>query len=267
MRCLYTSLLTLCILASAHAQDYLPTTKEGHHASADHEHFKAVVQRNGTLAIHLKHQGKRIPGLQPILVKPECHAFGETGRFRRKPTSLTAKQEPTEEANKISFEAETKEGVTFAQHYVIEKDRIQAWGACKDPKKLTPPTDYRIRVHFVRTHLLEDDAPDDVVTARVEGSKWRAKTSKGEITLPFDERHSLTKTSGLRAVGMLEVVSSDWHGLGVEVNAPRSKHGSLQVWNYQEQPLHEGFSASFHKADSSDSSKSSAVTIRIQPAR
>lgn len=267
MRPLYHIFLALCLIGSTQAQEHLSTTKDGHHANADHEHFTAIVQRNGTLAIHLKHNGKRIPGLQPILVRPECHALGQTGRFRRQPTSLTAKQEPTNKATKVSFEAETKRGVTFTQHYIIEKDRIQAWGACKDPKKLTPPTDYGVRVQFVRTHLLKDDAPDDIVTARVEGSKWMAKTSKGEITLPFDERQSLTKMSGMRAVGVLKVASSDWHGLGVEVNAPRAKYGSLQVWNYQEQALYQGFSASFHKEDSSDNAKSSAVTIRIQPTR
>ncbi|NCF89939.1 MAG: hypothetical protein GWQ05_03120 [Verrucomicrobiaceae bacterium] len=267
MRRAYPIFLSLCLLASNHAQEHLPTTKEGHHASAHHDHFAAIVQRNGTLAIHLKHEGKRIPGPQPILVKPECHAFGQTGRCRRQPARLTTEQEPTNKAVKVSFEAETKEGVTVTQHYFIGKDRIQSWGACKDPEKLTPPTDYRIRVRFVRTHLLEDHAPKDVVTARVEGSTWMAKTSKGEITFPFDEPQSLTKIPGLRAVGVLDVVSSDWQGLGVEVNAPRSRHGSLQVWNYQEQPLYQGFSASFHKADSSNDSKSSAVTIRIQPTR
>ena len=267
MRSVCHLLLPLYVLASTQAQEHLPTTKDGHHASADHEHFTAIVQRNGTLAIHLKHEGKRIPGLQPILVKPECHAFGQTGRFRRTPTRLTARQDPTDKATKISFEAETKEGVTFTQHYVIGKDRIQTWGACKDPKKLTPPTDYRVRVHFVRTHLLEDDAPAGVVTTRVEGSRWMAKTSKGEVTLPFDKRQSLTRMSELRAVGLLEVASSDWHGLGIEINAPRSRHGTLQVWNYQEQALYQGFSASLHKEDPSDSSKSSALTIRIQQTR
>lgn len=260
-------LLALGLSIQAHGEETLPTNKDGFHATSDHEHFTAFVRKNGVLAIFLKQDGKRIPGLEPILVMPECQVSGKTGWYRRDPISLTTKGEPTEKATKISFEGKTADGVTYVQHYTIGKDRIQAWGACEDPDGLTPPTEFRVRVQLVRTHLLEDDADPAKVTEHVKGSTFLAETTEGKIELPFDQRQSLTKNRPFRAVKRLQVASSDWHGLSLDITAPRTKYGQLQVWNYPEQALYRGFSASLHKEDSSEDSKSSAITLRIQPSR
>ena len=239
----------------------------GQHAVADREHFTAVIQRNGQLAVHLKHGGRVIPGLSPILIRPECHVTGDTGWYRRRATALSTEESPTTDTSAVSFRAETTDGVTYQQHYAIEADRIQAWGACQDPEKLTPPTQFRVRVQVLRTHLLDDNAAPALVTERVNGSTWVADTPTGKVALPFDMPQSLTRLPNMRAVERLRVASSDWHGLSMDLSAPRPKHGDLQVWNYSEQALYQGFSASLHKSDSTESSKASAITLRIQPSR
>ncbi|MGY8689841.1 MAG: hypothetical protein ACKVHP_19160 [Verrucomicrobiales bacterium] len=228
---------------------------QGEHATSDQKHFLAVIRRNGQLAIHFKEDGKIIAGLQPIVVQPELHVKGDTGWYKREPVTPQATTEPKESAETVSYTGKTKEGVSLTQHYFIQKDRITAWGSCIDPDNASHPTEFRIHAHIIRSHLLEDNVPFAEIEKHVTGSTWVAETGDGDVKLDFAKRVTLRSLPNL---------SSDWKGIMLELTPPRPKHGTLQVWNYGEKPLYQGFSASLHKTDSTDDSKSAGLVLRFQ---
>ncbi len=235
----------------------------GQHLVYDQPGFLLKVDRKGSAAIHMKEDGQIIAGLQPVRIWPELQVRGNTGWYSRDVVRLRTDASPSTDAKTLHYEGETDDGVSFHFRLECKQNRILVWGGCQDPDGIEHPTDFRVRVHFVRTHLLEDDAPDPAIKQAVKGSTWEVETEDGNVELDYASPVSLASMPKLKKVSVLNVKPSSWVGQQISVKAPRAGQGLMSIWNYADTPLYRGFSASFSNAKPADVSKRSALEIKI----
>lgn len=247
----------------------VPLFEEGpwknYHAVYEGKNFFAGATKRGQVYIHMKKDGKRIPGKIPCVLRLTLHYHIDVGA-QPKMLFIETDGEPAMNPKKLTFSGKNAVGTSFQVNYVFDDNGIEAYGFLRDRGGVEHPTRMHIGVRFPIHKKVTPQHTEAEIT-EIVGDSWIKADARTGDDLEFDyvtEIGFRKHPAMARGLNNATVKSEQCGPHLVKVTPPEREHGRLMLWNASTIAPHAGYSATLFRTETGDRSAKTSLRVDIE---